>query len=295
MTDYGTRPKEYRGTDGSTDAELIADGGRSRCSECGAALPEEIEPGTGVYCTQCGTGQLVTDGGEVTIQRATVLKKISGHADAPDWLFVPHEQSFETTEAFRTEDGNEVEATYERVLVWDITPAIDRDEWREWSAEPPTPVDVAMGGEVDLGDIVSVSQYENGEYVLEGLGGYATFTTESINNRALVDAFDDRDGELVTDGGEEHVPVLLVAYEDDADLEINEDGEIENHDELVSAGQTYDEIRMLSRSSIEGTPLEDDIVEPGDSLYYDAVADLDPDEAIRVDDMLSDEDGDDDE
>lgn len=35
----------------------------SECSECGAELPEEIDEGTGVYCTECGTGQHVTDGG----------------------------------------------------------------------------------------------------------------------------------------------------------------------------------------------------------------------------------------
>lgn len=35
----------------------------TRCSECGSILPDEIEPGTGVYCDQCGTGQLVPDGG----------------------------------------------------------------------------------------------------------------------------------------------------------------------------------------------------------------------------------------
>lgn len=43
--------------------ELVTDGGEDRCSECGAVLPEEIEPDTGVYCPECGTGQMVTDGG----------------------------------------------------------------------------------------------------------------------------------------------------------------------------------------------------------------------------------------
>ncbi|RDZ61408.1 hypothetical protein C5B90_19245 [Haloferax sp. Atlit-12N] len=41
---------------------LITDGGNT-CSECGAVLPEEIIEGTGVYCDECGTGQMVTDGG----------------------------------------------------------------------------------------------------------------------------------------------------------------------------------------------------------------------------------------
>lgn len=34
------------------------------CSECGADLPDEIDPGTGVYCDVCGTGQHVADGGD---------------------------------------------------------------------------------------------------------------------------------------------------------------------------------------------------------------------------------------
>jgi len=38
------------------------------CSHCGATLPEEIDDGTGVYCTECGHGQLVTDGGQRTVQ-----------------------------------------------------------------------------------------------------------------------------------------------------------------------------------------------------------------------------------
>lgn len=32
------------------------------CSNCGEELPEEIDEGTGVYCENCGHGQMVTDG-----------------------------------------------------------------------------------------------------------------------------------------------------------------------------------------------------------------------------------------
>lgn len=39
-------------------------GGGGRCVSCGGYLPEEIEDDTGVYCPNCGTGQLVTDGGQ---------------------------------------------------------------------------------------------------------------------------------------------------------------------------------------------------------------------------------------
>lgn len=56
------------------DVDVVTDGGVSRCAECGAVLPEEIDPGTGVYCTECGHGQLVTDGGrdvQALYKRAT--------------------------------------------------------------------------------------------------------------------------------------------------------------------------------------------------------------------------------
>lgn len=38
------------------------------CSECGATLPQEIDEGADVYCTECGTGQHVTDGGQPTLR-----------------------------------------------------------------------------------------------------------------------------------------------------------------------------------------------------------------------------------
>jgi hypothetical protein len=52
--------------DPGPDGDAVAtDGGRDQCVECGSYLPEEIEPGTGVYCPDCGHGQHVrTDGGQ---------------------------------------------------------------------------------------------------------------------------------------------------------------------------------------------------------------------------------------
>ena len=41
----------------------IATDGGNTCAECGSTLPKEIDEGTGVYCNECGHGQLVTDGG----------------------------------------------------------------------------------------------------------------------------------------------------------------------------------------------------------------------------------------
>ena len=34
-------------------------GKRTHCVECGARLPKEIDEETGVYCDECGTGQMV--------------------------------------------------------------------------------------------------------------------------------------------------------------------------------------------------------------------------------------------
>jgi hypothetical protein len=82
------------------------------------------------------------------------------------------------------------------------------------------------------------------------------------------------------------VPVHLVAYEDAADMDIDYDGyypTVENHDELVADGQTFDEIRALKRSDAEEYNL--DIVEPGDQLWRDAFEDLESGDAWRVDEL----------
>ncbi|MFC7134314.1 MULTISPECIES: PadR family transcriptional regulator [Salinibaculum] len=92
--------------------------------------------------------------------------------------------------------------------------------------------------------------------------------------------------EVVADGGQEFVPVHFIAYEDDADLEIDDSGEdptVANHDELVNSGQTFGEIRMMSREHAEEYDL--DVVTQDDALWCDEVADLDIGEAVRVDDL----------
>jgi len=81
----------------------------------------------------------------------------------------------------------------------------------------------------------------------------------------------------------ELVPVHLVAYEDDADLDVNDRGEVQNHDELVNKGQTYGEVRVLNRGSAEQYDL--DIVEPDDSLWDGRFEDLESGDAWRVDEL----------
>ena len=73
------------------------------CSHCGATLPEEIDEGTGVYCTECGHGQLVTDGGtadpevfEISVrltQTATVSVRADSRTEAWEALQMPHDRA----------------------------------------------------------------------------------------------------------------------------------------------------------------------------------------------------------
>lgn len=82
----------------------------------------------------------------------------------------------------------------------------------------------------------------------------------------------------------ELVPVHFVAYDDDAELEIDNSGAdpaVENHDELVNTGQTHDEVRAISSESAERYDL--DVVEPGDPLWRDEFADLESGDSWRLD------------
>jgi hypothetical protein len=86
---------------------------------------------------------------------------------------------------------------------------------------------------------------------------------------------------------DEPVPVHFVAYENDADLDIDNSGEdpsIANHDELVNSGQTFDEIRAMKRSAAEEYDL--DVVRPGDPLWDDRLEDMELGDAFRLDELL---------
>ncbi len=84
---------------------------------------------------------------------------------------------------------------------------------------------------------------------------------------------------------DELVPVHMVAYEEDADLDIDNDGEptVENHDDLVNSGQTFEEVRALYRSSAEEHGLN--VVEPGDPLWDDRFENLESGDAWRVEEL----------
>ncbi|PHQ43931.1 hypothetical protein Z052_01975 [Halorubrum sp. C191] len=83
------------------------------------------------------------------------------------------------------------------------------------------------------------------------------------------------------------VPVRLQAYEDEADLDIGDNGTVQNHDELVNSGQTYTEVRALTRASAVRHDLM--VVEPGDSLWDDRLADLDVGDAWRAEELRGDD------
>jgi len=92
--------------------------------------------------------------------------------------------------------------------------------------------------------------------------------------------------DATTTDGSELVPVLLVAYEDDADLDVDYDGEdptVENHDDVVNNGGTYEEVRALTRKSAEEHDLS--IVTPEDSLWDERFGDLDSGDAWRVEEL----------
>jgi len=75
--------------------------------------------------------------------------------------------------------------------------------------------------------------------------------------------------------------IHAVGYQDDADLEFNNAGEISNHDELVNAGKTFDEIRALPAKSRQHIS-DSMIVEEGDPMWREEYADMDVGEAKKL-------------
>jgi uncharacterized protein YllA (UPF0747 family) len=85
---------------------------------------------------------------------------------------------------------------------------------------------------------------------------------------------------------DELIPVHIVAYEDSADLDIDETNAgptVENHDELIKAGKAFDEVRAMNRSDAEEYNL--DIVERGDVLWREKFEDLESGDAWRLDEL----------
>jgi len=83
----------------------------------------------------------------------------------------------------------------------------------------------------------------------------------------------------------ELVPVHLVAYDDDAELDVDYERDVptvENHDDLVNSGQTHGEIRAMTRDSAEQYDM--DIVEPGDPLWRGEFENLEPGDCWQLHD-----------
>lgn len=93
--------------------------------------------------------------------------------------------------------------------------------------------------------------------------------------------------ELAPDGGEEVVPVYYVAFEEEADIEVEwgSDGEprVTNRDQLKDAGQTYGEIRGVGRSTAQEWNMH--VVEPGDPLWSDELEGIRAGESYRVQEL----------
>ena len=114
-----------------------------------------------------------------------------------------------------------------------------------------------------------------------------TLTTEMMTRDTTSDA-----NRLMTDGSgrthDEQVLVVFQTYETDADIEYTENGTITNHDELVDAGQTYREIRYLSAHAVDSFDVTR--VDEGHSLWCGEVAELEPGDSLRVDELRGDGD-----
>lgn len=95
---------------------------------------------------------------------------------------------------------------------------------------------------------------------------------------------------LVTDGGtaDDYVLAVYQTYEAGAEFETGPDGTITNHDELVEAGQTYREIRLLARETVDRFDVS--TVEPGDELYDDSLEELERGETVRVSELRGESD-----
>lgn len=126
--------------------------------------------------------------------------------------------------------------------------------------------------------------------------GRGFLTQQAHNAHQRVHADEDEDLIVAPDGGEildetqdeDVVPVLMVGYEDEADLEYEKGDSmfsIENHDELVEAGLTFEEIRGMKRSQVEEFGLWEDVITPGDPLWNDRLEDLEAGDGIRVSDL----------
>jgi len=77
--------------------------------------------------------------------------------------------------------------------------------------------------------------------------------------------------------------IHAVGYADDADLDVNERGEVQNHDELVNKGKTFDELRALkdSEQNRETIP-ERMIVEEGDPMWSETCENMDVGESKKL-------------
>lgn len=100
----------------------------------------------------------------------------------------------------------------------------------------------------------------------------------------LVEDADELADPVATDGGDEIVLVHRTIYPDDADIEIDNSGDVPtvaNHDELPEV----ESVIALRRSKVEVHGLEGDIVEPGDSLWREEFEEMGAGDIIELDEV----------
>jgi len=81
----------------------------------------------------------------------------------------------------------------------------------------------------------------------------------------------------------EKLIIHSVGFQSNADLDVNDDNEIENYDELVDAGKTFDEIRVLKNTEQNREHLSDSmILDEDDPMWREEYADMDVGESKKL-------------
>ncbi len=107
-----------------------------------------------------------------------------------------------------------------------------------------------------------------------------SYSTDTDTEQTII-----ADGGLYTveHDGTEYAVCHMVAYDDDADLDVDYSGEepvVTNHDEV----QKHDEVRLLKVDGLRDHGGQHMAISPSSSLWREEFADLEPGDTIRLDD-----------
>jgi len=100
---------------------------------------------------------------------------------------------------------------------------------------------------------------------------------ETASTRAIADG----GFHTVTRDGQEYAVVRWQEFDDDADLEIAEDGAIENYDEVGK----HTSIRLISADAIREQGMQDRVIGPDHRHWREGYDDLEPGEEVRPEEV----------